>query len=176
MTEEQLLSDPYHQLCGDISILPENLSLTWSGLCLAGRIMGENAAREICASICFRNGEDQYRLPELLTVHGWSQHDGPSRMTFFNSRTDHLDRRSSLPALVVTDGVACFLKVLINSEFQRSDIIGVIHRTIERDPLEVIGSRLIGLSQWYAQDSETLEKMLPIPRGISISVLRKRST
>jgi hypothetical protein len=172
----QLLASPYSHLIKDATILSQNLCLSWSGLCLAGRVRGEAATREIYASIRFRNGIDEHSLTDLLTVHGWSHRESISRMIFFNPRTDQLDRRCSPPALVVADGDTCLLKVLIYTEFQRSDVLGVIHRTIERDSLEAIGSRMIGLRQWYVEDSETLGRMPPAPRGISISILKKRTT
>jgi hypothetical protein len=176
ISQGQLPAAPYGQLTSNSAMLSENLSLTWSGLCLAGRVKGETATREMCESIRFQNGRNEYTLPELLTVYGWAHSNSISRMTFFNPRIDQLDRQGSLPLLVVSDGDACFLKVLVKSEFQRSDVIGVIHRTIERDSLELIGSRMIGLRQWYMVDSETLETILPAPRGISVSILKKRTT
>ncbi len=174
----QLTDTPYRQLVMNAAILPENLYLTWSGLCLAGRVKGEAATREMCGSIRFQSGATEYTLPELLTIYGWSHRNGNdsiSRLTFFNPRTDQLDRHGSPPLLVVADGDACFLKALAKSEFQRSDVIGVIHRTIERDSLELIGSRMANLRQWYDADSETLARMLPAPRGISVSILKKRA-
>jgi hypothetical protein len=141
----QLPVAPYRGLSENADILPENLCMTWSGLCFAGRVKGEAATHEACASIRFRNGADEYGLTELLTVHGWSQRNSVSRLTFFNPRTDQLDRRGSTPALIVADGDACFLKILGRSEFQRSNVIGVIHRTLDRDPLEAVGNRMLNL-------------------------------
>ena len=40
----------------------------------------------------------------------------------------------------------CFLKILRRSEFQSSDIIGVIHRTMSREKLEEVGNKLSELS------------------------------
>ncbi len=172
----QLTAAPYDQLAGNADILPENLRMTWSGLCLAGRVKGEAATQEMCTSIRFRNGTDEHELAELLTVYRWAQHRSVSRLTFFNSRTYQMDRGGVTPALIVADGDISFLKVLGRSEFQRSDIIGVIHRIIQRDHLEVIGNRMLSLRQWYAEDTETLGRIIPAPRGISISILRKRTS
>jgi len=164
----------YQQIVGSAQFISENLSSSYSGLCFAGRTAGETATFKACASIQFRDGNDEYRLPNLLTIHGWAGSNVISRMTFFNSRNEQLDRRASAPAMIVADGDACFLKVLGRSEFQRSDVIGVIHRTMDRDHLEVVGNRMLGLRQWYAEDSETLGQIAHAPRGISISILRKR--
>jgi hypothetical protein len=69
---------------------------------------------------------------------------------------------------------ASFLKVLTHAEFQRSDVIGVIHRTIDRDSLELVGNRIIGLRQWYVEDTEALGKMPTEPPGIEWLVLNRR--
>ena len=58
-----------------------------------------------------------------------------------------IDTNAISPALVIADGDASFLKVLARTEFQHSDIIGVFHRTIDRDRLELLGNRMIGLRQ-----------------------------
>jgi len=72
-------------------------------------------------------------LGQLLTVHRWSP-DTVSRVTFFNSRTSQLDRSAGATDLVVADGDLAFLKVLEAPEFRHSDVVGVIHRAVERDP------------------------------------------
>jgi hypothetical protein len=77
--------------------------------------------------------------------------------------------------LVVADGDVSFLKVLDDSEFQRSDVIGVIQRTLERDSLESVGNRMLGLHQWYAEDIELMDQFRNIPVGISLAILRRRS-
>lgn len=95
-------------------------------------------------------------------------------MSFFNSRTEQFDNHAFSPALVIADGDACFLKVLARAEFQQSDVIGVIHRTIDRDSLELVGNRMIGLRQWYVEDSETVGRMPTAPPGIDTLVLNRR--
>jgi hypothetical protein len=166
--------EAYDQIIEDARIIPENLRRSFSGLCLAGRVAGEIASREAYASIRFRSEQGEYGLSDMLTVHEWSPSNTVSRLAFFNARTGELDRRSCAPALVVADGAECFLKVLVRSDFQRSDVIGVIRRTMGREQLEDVGNRMMGLRQWYVEDSELHGEIRDAPRGISVLILRKR--
>ena len=152
----------------------DNLRKSYSGLCLAGRTGGGNASREVCASVRFRDGTGELGLEDLLTVHGWSE-SNISRVAFFNARTGEFDRSAAAPRLAVADGDASFLRVAGQSEFQRSDVIGVIHRTMERDRLEALGNKMNALRQWYVQDEDMLLGLPGVPRGMSISILRRRS-
>ncbi len=164
----------YDQIIPDARIIQENLGRSFSGLCLAGRVAGETASREAYGSIRFQFEEGEYGLSDLLTVHEWLPSNTVSRLTYFNARTGELDRRSSAPALVVADGDASFLKILNQPEFQRSDVTGVIHRTVEHDRLENVGNRMLSLRQWYAEDSEMVSRLSNVPRGISVLVLRRK--
>lgn len=168
-----LSDEAYQQIVVGAKIIPDNLRKSYNGLCLAGRVYGETATREVCESIRFRDASREYFLPDLLTIHGWSSSNLVSRITFFNARTEKLDRRAPAPSLVVADGDTCFLKVLGIREFQQSDVIGVMHRTIKHDELEAVGNRLIALRQWYVEDSEMLGCL---PRGISVLILKKRTS
>ena len=77
--------------------------------------------------------------------------------------------------MVVADGDTAFLRAIEAPEFRDSDVVGVIHRTVERDRLESIGTKLAELSQqWYAPDAETLEHISPTPTGITVSALKRR--
>ena len=96
-----------------------------------------------------------------------------SRVTFFNSRARQLDRNTGSTSLVVADGDSAFLRAIDAREFQQSDVVGVIHRTVERDRLESIGTKLADLSQWYVPDGNVLDPV-PQPRGITVSVLQGR--
>ncbi|BBO80430.1 hypothetical protein DSCO28_09960 [Desulfosarcina ovata subsp. sediminis] len=97
-------------------------------------------------------------------------------MTYFNSRTERFDRYSSTPSLVVADGDKSFIKLLGRTEFQRSDVIGVIDRIMDRTDLEAVGNQMNAQSQWYTDDFETIEKLPSVPRGISVRVLKRRTT
>lgn len=173
--EGALPEEAYVRIVAGAQIIPENLQRSFSGLCLAGRVAGGTATHEACTLIRFRSANGDYALSDLLTVREWSPSNVISRMTFFNARTEQFDRRSSGSALVVADGDGGFLKMLGRPEFQRSDVIGVIHRTVERDHLEAVGNRMLGLRQWYAEDSEMLSRLTPTPRGISVLILKRRT-
>jgi hypothetical protein len=155
------------------SIVPDNLRKSFSGLCLAGRVTGKTATRDLYSSLRFRIGGVEYGLPELLTVYGWHQFSQLSRITFFNAHTQLFDRNGYAPAVVVADGDTSFLRVLDRSEFQRSDVIGVIHRAVERDSLEAVGNRMLGLHQWYVEDAQLMSRLPAMPKGISGAVLRR---
>jgi hypothetical protein len=165
-----LTAGSYFGLVDGAQIVPENLRRSFSGLCLAGRGVGETATRGICGSVRFRTGNDEHTLGDLLSIHGWNASAGVSRLSFFNPRTDRFDRYGGIPGLVVADGDASFLSVLRRKEFQRSDVIGVVHRILDRDRLEGVGNRMLDLRQWYEQEQSPAS-----PSGISISILKQRA-
>jgi hypothetical protein len=171
-SQGELQTAPYLQLIEGVTVLPANANKSYSGLCLAGRSAGEAPTRAACAAVSFRNGMASYLLPELLTIHGWSDCN-VSRVTFFNALTERQDRLQATPALVIADGDGSFLKALARSEFRQSDVIGVIHRTMERDKLEAVGNKMLHLAQWYTQDAAFRSQLPPLPRGITLSVLRR---
>jgi hypothetical protein len=171
--EGHLPEEPYRQIVAQAKILPENLGKSYSGLWLAGRAAGEVSSRGICSSVRFRCQTGDHGMEKLVTVYGWSACN-VSRVSFFNTLTQRPDRNSEPPCLVVADGDVPFLKAIGRPQLQQSDIVGVIHRTIERDKLEAVGSRLLR-SQWYTEDLEMLRELPAVPRGISISILRRRT-
>jgi hypothetical protein len=170
----ELVESLYRQLVPNAPFHVENLRKTYSGLCLAGRIGGGNATREVCASLSIRHGSVEQKLDELLTIHNWSSVN-VSRITFFNNRTAEFDRIVASPNLVVADGDASFLNVLDHARFRTGDVIGVIHRIMARDRLEAVGNKLASLRQWYVPDEEMLSALPSVPRGASISILRRRT-
>jgi hypothetical protein len=167
--------EAYNSLIPTAKIVGENLRRSFSSLCLAGRAIGEAATREMYSSIRFRIGESEHTLTQLLTVNGWNTDKRASRITYFNARTEKTDRGSYPPGLVVADGDLSFLKVLSYPLFQRSDVVGVVHRAIERDNLEAVGNRLTGLHQWYEEDTDLARQLQNVPMGISVAFLKKRS-
>jgi hypothetical protein len=169
-----LPADPYCQLVPDALFHADNLRKSYSGLCLSGRTSGENASREICSSIRFRNGEAEFGLDDLLTIHGWSNCN-VSRIAFLNTRTGQLDRSIGYTQLAVADGDASFLDAIDRPEFRKGDVVGVTHRIMERDRLEALGNKMSALRQWYVPDEDTLYGLPEVPRGISISILRRRT-
>ena len=169
-----LPAEPYNRLVPRSQIHLENLRRSFSGLCLAGRAGGENATRGICAAARFRAGKNEQGLDELLAVHEWSAFK-VSRVAFFNARTHEFDRNVAVPRLVVADGDVSFLRVAGLDEFHQSDIIGVIHRTVERDRLEELGAKMSSLRQWYAPDEDMLLGLPEVPRGMSVAILKRRT-
>jgi hypothetical protein len=153
--------------------IDENLMRSDSAICLAGRVTGESVSRSAFSIIRFECGTQVADLAALLTVHRWSP-ETVSRVTFFNSRTRQLDRNTGFTSLVVADGDSAFLRALDAPEFRQSDVVGVIHRAVERDRLESIGTKFGDLSQWYAPDAEMLDRLSPSPPGITVSVLQRR--
>lgn len=174
-TDGALPGEPYASFADGMHIEPENLRRSFSGLCLAGRVAGGAATRDICSTVRLRTMHGEQMLSELLTVHGWCLPSLVSRVTFYNTRTRRFDRGPSEPALVVADGDGAFLEVLGSRAFQRADVIGIIHRTLDREDLEAVGTRLLGLRQWYDEDRELHVTLPTMPRGISVAVLRKRT-
>jgi hypothetical protein len=67
--------DAYSNLIPTANIVNENLRRSFSGLCLAGRAVGEATTRQMYSSIRFRTGESEHTLTELLTVNGWSHYN-----------------------------------------------------------------------------------------------------
>jgi hypothetical protein len=158
---------------GACAPVPSNLTQSDSGICLAGRVTGESASKSVVEAIRFQSNERVVDLARLLTVQRWSP-GTISRVTFFNTRIGQLDRTTGSTRLVVADGDAAFLKVIESAHFRQNDVVGVIHRVIERDRLEAIGVKIENLAQWYTPDTELLNRMSPAPRGITISTLRRR--
>lgn len=169
----QLSPDPYGALLNGVNIMPENLRRSYSGLCFAGRIMGESASKDVCEQIRLTDGNCTYSLKQLLAIHDWSD-SHISRMAYFNARTQKLDRNAATPTLVVADGDVAFLRACDHPEFQSCDVIGVVHRTMEYDRLEAVGIKMQP-SLWFAADTDTLCELPSNPKGISIAVLKGRN-
>ncbi|MGL3211642.1 hypothetical protein [Bradyrhizobium sp. BR 1433] len=165
----------YQEIIDGAHIIPRNLKESFSGLCFAGRATGHSATYAACDSIRFKCGALEYSLPELLAVHGWSTSNRISRVSFFNSRTEQMDRAGSESALVVADGDASFLRVIDAPQFQRSDVIGVINRSVDRERSEAVGNRIVGLRQWFIEDSEVRDGQPEPPTGIHLLQLQRGS-
>jgi hypothetical protein len=76
---------------------------------------------------------------------------------------------------VIADGDGAFLGALAQKEiFRNSDIIGVVSRVLERDRLESLGMKMGDLGGWYSPDEEMLFTLPALPRGISMTILKKR--
>lgn len=170
---EKLTEAKYDSFYPQENIVADNLERSYSGLCLAGRVTGETATKERINSISFKFGFAEHNLSELLTIKNWSRNIIVSRITFFNTRTGKMDRSGTIPGLVVADGDNSFLRVLSCSEFQQSDVIGVMHRSIERDRLEDVGNKISSLRQWYQDGVDFNQIITSAPRGMGVMVLER---
>jgi hypothetical protein len=158
---------------GALPAIQSNLGTSDSGICLAGRVAGESVSKNILDSIRFQSHDRVAALPNLLTVQRWSP-GTISRTTFFNTRTGQIDRSTGCTRVVVADGDGAFLRVIEAAEFRHSNVVGVVHRVLERDRLESIGIKIAELAQWYAPDNDLLNQLPPAPGGITISTLKRR--
>lgn len=149
-----------------------NLSESHSNVCLAGRAAGEAPTKGWMTDIRFRENGCEADLSQLLTVQDWMP-GTISRVRFYNARTETFDRESGKPQIVVADGDTSFLKILASTEFEECDVIGVMHRTMDREKLEAVGNKLSSLRQWYRPDGSLLGELGDIPRGVTISVLQR---
>jgi hypothetical protein len=158
--------------CGEI--MTTNLRKTYSGVCLAGRNLGEKATRDIMSGIQFRYKDTSAGLDQLLSVHHWIASGRNSRLSFFNSRTKKIDRKVAPPCLVIADGDGALFSVLEDNWFKESDVIATIDRTLERERLDRINETMTSMSQWYVQ-AVTIQDSLPLtPVGISVAIWSKR--
>lgn len=156
---------------GDIRL--SNLSESHSQICLAGRGVGEASTRCCMEDIRFGDDGNEANLSQLLTVQSWMP-GTISRVMFYNTRTKEFDRQMSKPQVVIADGDTSFLRVVNDKDFEHSDVVGVIHRTMERDRLEAVGTILENKRQWYVPDESIFDGLPERPRGIGMTVLKGR--
>ncbi len=170
-SETGLQKSVYEGLIEEAEIYSENLRMSYSGLVLAGRAKGRSDTRTAYESLFFCNETESFTLAEMLGIHGWSESE-ISRTAFFNTRTEESDRVLDQPKLVVADGDSSFLKAI--DTFKKSDIIGVIDRSLEREKLELVGQKFADLKTWYRSDTEFLGNLPASVPGISIAILKKQ--
>lgn len=151
-------------------IRSKNLSESHSRVCLAGSSTGDTRTKS--SGIRLRVGECEAELAKLLTIQDWSL-GTVSRVRFYNVRTETFDRESDALQVAVADGDTSLLKILGSTEFEECDVIGVVHRTMERERLEAVGNKLSSLRQWYRPADSLLGELSDIPRGVTISVLQR---
>ena len=157
-------------------IIDTNLELSFSGICLAGSKTGSRKTKRIFEKFHFSSDGTEHQtssLDQLLTVHDWTPKT-ISRLCFFNALTKTRDRETEPPYLVVADGDGSFLKVIDTESFSRSNIISIIDRSVDRDRLDSLGQRIADLSQWYEKENITPEFLPRCPRGIVVSIWKKR--
>jgi hypothetical protein len=153
-------------------VVEDNLSHSDSDICLAGRTAGEASTRKAMDELRFRNEHGPVAsLADLLTIHSW-QGATVSRLVLFNTRTERADRSCRVPRLVLADGDLSFLGAL--RHFDRSDLVGVVSRTADRERLEMVGAKLVDMLQWFEGDEALALRLPPLVPGIALSVLRER--
>jgi hypothetical protein len=155
------------------AVIKSNLRQSDSAICLAGRVAGGSVSKAIFEGVRLKKDSFSADLSELLTVQDWSP-GKISRISFFNTRTQQLDRNAGLTRLVIADGDAAFLRVLERTEFKSSDVVGVIQRAVDRERLEALGFKIAELQQWYSPEVGMQGSMPPPPPGIAILLLRRK--
>ena len=163
----------YEALLEDGALIRSNLRQSDSAVCLVGRVAGESVSKAVFQGVRFKQGSYSTDLTKLLAVQDWSP-GTISRVTFFNTRTQQLDRNTGLTRLVIADGDIAFLRILERTEFKSSDVLGVIHRTVDRERLEALGFKIAELQQWYSPDFGMQGYMPPAPPGITALLLRRK--
>jgi hypothetical protein len=164
----------YKELSGEeFTPVDSNFIKSDSGICLAGRVSGESVSRSIMAQIQYRCHNEGANLASLLAIQNWSP-GTVSRVTFFNTRSGQLDRNTGLTRLVVADGDLSFLRVLESPLFRNCDLIGVIHRVVNRDRLEALGVKITELGQWYTSELQVPNGTDRVPRGITMLGLKRK--
>ena len=148
------------------------------GVCLIGRVAGECATLNLMNDVCFRADDQNANLAELLTIDGWSSHgSSPNpvpRVSFVNSRRLSSDPITPKAKVSIVDGDLALLRVLARPEFDECDIVCAYPRSMARERLEELGAKIEHLSQWYSVDHESLSVLPRNPRGIAMSMIRKR--
>lgn len=120
----------------------------------------------------FRIGAHEKSLAELLTIQAWTP-GTVSRLVYHNPRTGDIGRTPNAIRVVVADGDSAFLKAVYNEKFEDSDVIGVVHRDIERGRLIGIGDMLMQKRQRYDFDDSYPDALVETPCGIELTVLSR---
>lgn len=174
--EGELMPMPYEKVIPDATIHRENLSRTFSGICLGLRASAPDGqpqtSQKMFEGVRLRSGHNTWSLAALLTIHDWPG-TTVSRVASFNCRTLKLDRTGIVPKLVVADGRKSFLMCAGHEPFQNSDIIGVVDRNQAREELDAIRARVTP-GDWYCPDQELLCSLpKDKPNGISVAAIRR---
>lgn len=163
----------YAAMNDDAAVYEKNLDQSDSAICLVGRSVGETGTREAAKTFKLKMEEAEAGLDELLSIRGWSGSE-VSRVSFFNPRTKGLDRRPRPPELVVADGDKPFQTALAQQQFKESDVLGCIDRSIDHERLVDVAQKMSSLNQWYREDTMLSQTLLPLPRGVSMTLLVRR--
>lgn len=161
----------YNELFESGVIHTNNLSKSYSSLCLAGRIHGKQETWSMMKNFRFKTSLDLVTsLDTLLTVFDWNK-SHISRVLFYNSRTDLFDRTPLALKLIVADGFDALNRLFSKEEAKGSDIICVFNRLQERYKLTNISEFIHSLLERF--ERKTLFSAPP-PRGILTLTLERR--
>jgi hypothetical protein len=142
--------DTIRGLFPDDDICNDNLTASYSSLCLAGGAAGQTAMQGELATFQFGT-HDRKSLASLLPINGWD--DGAtelSRLVYFNTRgKGAFGQPINTPNLVIAEGMDAFASVLSEKKLKSADVIALVSRIHERDKMEEFGALLEAQSQWY---------------------------
>jgi len=134
----------------DANFCSNNLTVSYSSLCLAGGAAGQTAMQGELAAFQF-GARDHKSLAAILPINGWD--DGStelSRLVYFNTRgRGTFAQAINNPNLVIADGMDALTSVLSEKKLKGADVIAVVTRIHERDKMEEFGALLEGQAQWY---------------------------
>ncbi len=161
----------YNELFESGILLEQNLTISYSGLCLSGRAFGKQETWSEMSNFCFKDSSGIVTsLDTLLTIFDWDRTQ-ISRTLFYNPRTDSFDRPPRGLKLVIADGFDAFSRLFSKEEAKGSDIICVFNRLQER-------YKLTNISEFIHSLLERFEKKIlfsaPPPRGILTLSLERR--
>lgn len=153
--------------------IESNLAASDSAICIVGSPAGETSTRRTFDAIEFRTtAGTAASLGDLLTVHAWQQ-GSISRTVFFNLRGRKFDRPCSSPTMVIAHGDSAFITAL--AQFPKSNIVGTLNLSADRDSLEQVNSAVVSMLQWFEGDAALAAEMPEPPTGASFLLMRERN-
>lgn len=152
----------YVDIFPDIIPINDNLSTSFSGLCLAGTPRGRAEAKRFYSNFLFKRTKIN-SLVNFLPINGWSERLKVSRLVYLNTHGGmDYSHQPNNPYLVIADGASAFMKILNEKHLENSDIIAVVTRDGKGESDKLLHATLEGLSQWY----QSTESSVSAPPGI----------
>jgi hypothetical protein len=156
--------NPLSQILGNLLPIDGNLSVAYSGLCLAGSPrFGSSETKRF--NLTFKFSQlGGVSLADLFPIKGWGVPRVP-RLVFLNTRGEvSFSHMPVSPRLVIADGVGAFLKCIDHPILSGANILAVIRRDGRRDSDEDLSAKLNSLLQWY----DRRRVQFDVPAGVSI--------
>lgn len=147
---ETMPVEAIRRLFQDDNICSNNLTVSYSSLCLAGGAAGQAAMHGELAAFQF-GARDPKSLAAILPINGWDNGSTElSRLVYFNTRGGGaFGQAINNPHLVIADGIDALASVLSEKKLKGADVIALVSRVHERDKMEEFGALLEAQSQWY---------------------------